>query len=265
MLNKVKILVVGDIIGKGARNAFISYLPTLKEKYQYDIIAVNAENTTHGNGLSHKHYDSYKRVGINVLTMGNHTLGVKDIIDYIDKTDSLIVPANVDYKNEVFDKHKELCIDYKGYSIKFVNLLGSHCRINGLEQQNAIAYFEEKYSNDDSILIVDFHGEYTLDKNLFAYYFDGKIAAIYGTHTHVQTADERLLPNGTAYISDVGMVGSKDSIIGYDYKEYIEKLKNGNKLSSPSKLTPIMINAVLFEIDLDSKKAISITRINETI
>lgn len=263
MPNNVKVLVVGDIVGKGARNAFIHYLPKLKEKYNYDLIIINAENTTHGRGMNYKHYKIYDDLKISAMTMGNHVLDDKDIYNYIDKTSNLVVPGNVLYDDKVFDNHKEATINFKGYNIKVINLLG---KFNHTEKFNIIdplKYFDEIYKKDsNSIYIVDYHAELTLEKNLMAYYLDGRASFVYGTHTHVQTADERILPKKTAYITDVGMCGSKESIIGYDYQSFIDKLNN-NTSTFVSKLEPFMLNAMLVEIDLDSKEALSIIRINE--
>ena len=123
MPNKVKILVVGDIIGKGARNAFALFLPKLKEKYNYDIIAVNAENTTHGRGLNYKHYKMYKEMGIDILTMGNHVIDNTEIFDYIEKAKDLVVPGNVNYKQEVMENHMEKhCYGIHHYSMHKIEL-----------------------------------------------------------------------------------------------------------------------------------------------
>lgn len=262
MPNSVKLFVVGDIIGKGARNALICKIPELKEKYNYDILAVNAENTTHGRGLNHNHYLAYKKAGVDVMTMGNHVLGEATIIDYIDYVDDIVVPGNVNYTDKTFDKHKEANIKFGDKNIKFVNVLGINTT-NKLEITDKIDFFS-KYADDNSILIVDFHGEYTLEKSVFAYYFDGIVSLVYGTHTHVQTADERILPKGTAFISDVGMCGSRESVIGYDYKSCVDKIKTHER-SAVSTLKPYMINAILVEIDLDTRKAIKIERINEIL
>ena len=150
MQNKVKILVVGDIIGKGAKNAFINYLPTLKTKYNYDIICVNAENTTHGRGLNHKHYLAYKELGIDVLTMGNHVIDNKEIFDYIESTSDLVVPGNVNYENKVMENHKECCITFKGYKIKFINLLQTLNKKENFDLIDPLTYFDEVYSKDPS-------------------------------------------------------------------------------------------------------------------
>lgn len=261
--NKVKILVVGDIIGKGARNAFINYLATLKEKYNYDIIAVNAENTTHGRGLNHKHYLQYKNNGIDVLTMGNHVIDNAEIYDYIDKTTNLVVPGNINYEVKELNNHKQCVINFKGYDIKFINLLDTINNKNKFDVIDPLKYFDEEYRKDEkSIYIIDYHAELSLRKNLLAYYVDGRASLIYGTHTHVQTSDERILPNKTAYITDVGMCGSIDSVIGYDYNSFLNRIKN-NTSTIVSNKEPFMVNALLVEIDLDSKKALSIKRINE--
>lgn len=263
MPNKVKILVIGDIIGKGARNAFALFLPKLKEKYNYDIIAVNAENTTHGRGLNKKHYDFYMNLNIDVLTMGNHVLDNKEILDYIDKTNNLVVPGNVNYEYEVLNAHKEAIIEYKGYKIKFINLLSIINNKDNLDITDPLDYFDEIYAKDqNSIYVIDFHAEMTMQKNTLGYYVDGKAALVYGTHTHVQTADERILPNKTAYITDVGMCGSIDSVIGYDYKSFVDR-HNKKTSTFVAKNGPYMVNGLFVEIDLDSKHATYIERINE--
>lgn len=262
--NKVKILVVGDIIGKGARNAFIRYIPILKEKYKYDILAVNAENTTHGRGLNYKHYKAYNNANVDVLTMGNHALDNQEIFDYIDKTNNLVVPGNVKYENDVFNNHKEVTIDFNGYKIKFINLLSASASKDKFSVIDPTEYFDLVYKDDKTIYIIDYHAEFTLEKNFLAYYVDGKASFVYGTHTHVQTADERILPAKTAYISDVGMCGSVDSIIGYDYQSYMKK-KTDNTPTFVSLKEPLMINAVLVEIDLKTKHAVKIKRINQKL
>ncbi len=263
MQNKIKILVVGDIVGKGARNAFIRFLPHLKETYHYDLIAINAENTTHGKGLNYKHYLAYKNCGIDVMTMGNHMFDNDEIFQYIENVDRLVIPGNVQYKEEKFNAHKEVTYILQNHRIKFINLLGQSTSKGLFEVLDPITYFDQIYQQDpQAIYIVDYHAEYTLEKNLLAYYLDGRASVVYGTHTHVQTADERILPQKTAFISDVGMCGSIDSIIGYDYQSYLNKLKN-NTATFVSIKEPFMINALLVEIDLDSKQALSILRINQ--
>lgn len=263
--NKVRILVVGDIVGKGARNAFIRFLPTLKSTYNYDIISVNAENTTHGKGLNYKHYLTYQNNGIDIMTMGNHIFDNKEIFDYIEKANRLVVPGNLHYDEEKFNLHKEVTLTIQNQRIKFINLLGTSTGKNQLNIFDPLTYFDQIYQMDpDAIYIVDYHAEYTLEKNLLAYYLDGRASLIYGTHTHVQTADERILPKKTAFISDVGMCGSIDSIIGYDYQSFLDKVqKNTSTFVSLSE--PFMLNALLVEIDLNSKRALSVLRINQKL
>ena len=262
MPNKVKLLVVGDIIGKGARNAFTLFLPKLKEKYNYDIIAVNAENTTHGRGLNYKHYCLYNNLKIDVLTMGNHVLDNEEIFDYIENTNNLVVPGNVNYEVQELNNHKETVVDFNGYKIRFINLLSIINNKANLDITDPLEYFDSIYKDDGSIYVIDYHSELTMQKNILGYYVDGRASLVYGTHTHVQTADERILPNKTAYISDVGMCGSIDSVIGYDYKSFIDRKKN-NTSTFVAKNAPYMINALYVEIDLDSKQATYIERINQ--
>lgn len=263
MQNKVKLLIVGDVIGKGGRNALICQIKNLKEKYNYDFLIVNAENTTHGRGLSYKHYLSYKEAGVDVMTMGNHVLDEKTIANYIEKTNDLVVPGNVNYDLKVFDDHKEANLEFQGKNIRIINVLGNDTTIKVIAN-NQIEFFK-KYADSNDILVVDYHGEYTQDKNGFAYYFDGIASCIFGTHTHVQTADERILPKGTAFITDVGMCGASESVIGFDYEDYIKRADNPEHRSGVSKRTPMMINAICVTIDLDTKKALDIIRIRELV
>lgn len=261
--NRIRLLIVGDIVGKGARNAFIAYLPALKEKYNYDILCVNAENTTHGNGLSYKHYQLYKKAGVDVLTMGNHTFGQKEIDDYITQSEGLVIPGNLINLSEKYDDYKEYILHWNHYKLRFVNLLGDYgmhlAHIPPLDYAKKL-----KENADDAILIVDYHAELTAEKNMMAYFLDGFASLVYGTHTHVQTADERILPGKCAFISDVGMCGSRDSIIGYDYQSFLAKVFE-KKPSKVATSKPFMINAILVEIDLESKEAVSIVRIDENM
>ncbi|MCI5745973.1 MAG: YmdB family metallophosphoesterase [Erysipelotrichaceae bacterium] len=263
--NKVRVLAIGDIIGKGGRNAFIRYIPTLKEKYQYDLLIVNGENVTHGRGMNYKHYLALKDAGVDVITMGNHVFDEKDIYNYIDKADNLVVPGNMKYDDQRFDEHKCVLFDFNGHKIAIYNIVSPSIMGESYKVENPIAFFDEIYKEqNDYIYIFDFHAEYTLEKNLLAYYVDGKASLIYGTHTHVQTADDRILPNKTAFISDIGMCGSIDSIIGYDYISYMNKIHNNSK-TFVSERVPLMINGIVVDIDLDNKQALSIKRIKEKI
>jgi len=263
--NKVRILAIGDVVGKGGRKAILKAIPMLKSKYQYDYIIVNVENTTHGNGLSYKHYLSYKEAGVDVMTMGNHTFGKKEIDDYIDKANNLLVPANLLGIDSKYDANRIYSINHNGYSIKVINIIGDY-GMDKLNKESYVTFFDKIYNQDTkSIYIIDFHAEITAEKNVFGYMADGKASFVYGTHTHVQTADERILPQGAAFISDVGMCGSVDSVIGYDYKMYVSKVYGLSSLVEASTITPLMINGAVVDIDLDTKRAINIQRIKEIV
>lgn len=262
MNDVVKILVTGDVVGRLGRNCLADHVDYLKNKYTFDFIISNVENTTHGNGLSYKHYLRYKNANIDVMTMGNHTFGNKEIYDYIDKAPNLLIPANLTSLDKKFDSHRSYSLFFKGKEIKVINIMGDHS-FNSFEKEIYYKYFERIYNeNPNAIYIIDFHSEITAEKNLFGYIVDGKASLIYGTHTHVQTADERILPNGCAYISDVGMCGAVDSVIGYDYNSYIKRLYEGTPTVIALK-GKAMINGLLVTIDLNTKKALSVKRINE--
>lgn len=263
LLNKINVLVVGDIVGRGARNAFLRYLPKLKDKYKVDLLIANAENATNGNGLNYKHYLALVKAGCDVITMGNHTFGNKEIYSYCSKADRLVVPCNIKELDKCFANNLVKEVIIKDTKIKVINVLG-HDNIK-IPIIHPFIKFKEIYDEDsNSIYIVDYHAELTAEKNVFGYELDGKASIMYGTHTHVQTADERILPKGMAYITDVGMVGAKESVIGFDYEEAVKGQWDGSSYSIEVK-KPMMINAMLVTLNLNSKKAESVLRINEML
>ncbi len=207
----MKILFLGDIVGKEGRNTVENFLPSLVETYSPDFIIANAENAAAGIGITPDIADSLLNLGIDLITLGNHTFAKKEAYEYLNKESRIIRPANypagVPGKGHVLVKknQKELAV---------INLCG---RVFMAEYDDPFRCAErliEEIGNKP--ILVDFHAEATSEKNALGWYLDGKITAMVGTHTHVQTADERILHKGTAYISDVGMCGSRDSIIGME-------------------------------------------------
>lgn len=257
----MKVLVIGDIVGRGARNKIIKNLPMIREKYQCDLIVANGENVTHGNGLSYKHYKELVKAGCDVITMGNHVFGCKEIYSYAPEAEALVVPVNLEEIPDSFKDRTKKVIEINGKKIVVFNFLGQ-TNIH-LKAKHPFLVFRDLY-DAESIYIVDYHAELTAEKNVFGYELDGKASIMFGTHTHVQTADERIMPQGMAYISDVGMCGARESVIGFNYKEAVKGQWDGTRYSVETKL-PVMLNALLVEIDLNSKKAISLLRINENL
>lgn len=243
----LKILFIGDIVGKIGRRLVKEKLEYFVKKYDIDFVIANGENATHGKGLIKHHYDELIDDGIDVVTLGNHYNSKNEINRYIDRVDSLVRPANL---LNSFPGDGTALFDVDGISIRVTNILGA-AFIN--EQVNApylslLEILEDK--EPATIHIVDFHGEATGEKQSFAYAFDGKVSAVLGTHTHVQTNDERILPNGTAFISDVGMTGYYDGVLGFGKDSVVKKIVYGEKSKfEPPENGRGMLNAVVIDVD----------------
>jgi len=219
----MNILMVGDIFGKTGREALSRWLPQVRRAYDVDMVIANGENVTHGKGLFKRHYDELLFEGVSLVTMGNHTYAKKEIFDYIDEADRLIVPAN---KPRALPGVGSRAIEIKGRKVRVTNLLG--LTFMSGTPQNPFETIDDILKDDDSdIHIVDFHAEATSEKAAMGYYLDGRVSAVLGTHTHVPTNDCRLLPKGTAFQSDVGMTGPFDSAIGCDVGPIIERALKG--------------------------------------
>ena len=217
----MKILFIGDIVGKIGRRIVKEKIGYFVEKYNIDFVIANGENTTHGKGLIYNHYLELINAGVDVITLGNHYDSKNEIRRYIDRVDRLVRPANL---VKPYPGEGSIIFDIDGINVRVTNILGS-AFINE-EVNNPYYAMLEILDNEDehvSIDIIDFHGEATAEKMSFARAFDGKVAAVLGTHTHVQTNDARILPNGTAFISDVGMCGEYDSVLGFDSESVVKK------------------------------------------
>ncbi|WP_342525794.1 TIGR00282 family metallophosphoesterase [Chryseomicrobium sp. FSL W7-1435] len=218
----MKILFIGDIVGSIGRDALESYLPRLKRKYQPDAIIVNGENAAAGRGITKKIYDELLFMGVDVVTMGNHTWDQKEIFDFIDDADYLIRPAN--FSEEAPGKG-HVTISKNGKELTVMNLHGrvflpAHdCPFKMVDSM------VEEAQKISPYIFVDFHAEATSEKIAFGWHLDGRASVVVGTHTHVQTADNRILPQGTAYITDVGMTGPYDGILGMGRESVLYKFK----------------------------------------
>ena len=252
----MSILFIGDVFSSIGREMIETYLPRIKNKYNVDLVIANVENATHGKGLSKKHYDFFLFEGISLMTMGNHTYSKKEIFDYIDEADRLIVPLN---KPKALPGVGSREMSFKGKKIRVTNLLGLTF-MDG-KSQNPFETMDELLKNDNSdIHIVDFHAEATREKIALGYYLDGKVSAVLGTHTHVTTADEKILPHHTAFQCDVGMTGPYESVIGCDKDVIIKRMQDG--LMSPFTIAEGagQLRATLLSFD-DNNQCIGIKRI----
>lgn len=255
----MKVLAIGDIIGESGVRKLKETLPNIKKQEEIDFVITNGENAAGGMGLTERHFKDIIEAGTDVVTMGNHTWGKKDIFRFIDDP-KLIRPAN--YPKGVVGKGVGI-YECKGKKIAVMNFLG-RVDLNILTENPFILAKEmiEEIKDKVDMIFIDFHAEATAEKIAMGRFLDGKITALYGTHTHVQTADEQILPKGTAYITDLGMTGPINSVIGMDmqvsFKRFETTLPEKYKLAEG----PCMLNAVKFEIDKKTNKVTGINRIN---
>lgn len=254
----MKILFIGDIFGSPGREMVKEYLPKLKTKYRPDFIIINGENAAHGKGITEKIYNEFINYGAHVITLGNHTWGHREIFEFIDKADKLIRPANFPEDNPgsgiVYRKTG-------GKEVAVINLQGrsflppSDCPFKKADE------LIEQAEKRGAIIFVDFHAEATSEKQAMGWYLDGRVCAVVGTHTHVQTADNRILPKGTAYITDVGMTGPYDGILGVDRDLILKRFLTGLPVKHDVAKGREQLSAVIVEIDDKTRLAKKIDRI----
>ena len=254
----MKILAVGDIVGESGVKKLKEQLPKIKKEKNIDFVITNGENSASGMGITEKNFNNIIEAGTNVITMGNHTWGKKEIFKFIDNP-KLLRPAN--YPKGVPGTGLGI-YECNGKKIAVMNLMG-RVDINILTENPFIMASDmvKEIQNKVDIIIMDFHAEATAEKIAMARYLDGKITILFGTHTHVQTADEQILPNGTAYITDLGMTGPKNSVIGMDAQASIKRFET--TLPEKYKLAEgeCILNAVIFNIDDETNKVTKIERI----
>ena len=222
----MKVLFIGDIVGRVGRRMIKEKLPYFIKKYDIDFVIANGENATHGKGLIRHHYEELIEAGVDVIILGNHFDSKNEIIKYIDRADRLIRPINL---IRPFPGEGSALFDLDGITVSVTNVLGSAFIKEEVNSPYLSTLELLETSEPANIHIIDFHAEATGEKQSFAYALDGKVSAVIGTHTHVQTNDARILPNGTAFISDAGMTGFNDGILGCDKDTVIRSNLYGEK------------------------------------
>lgn len=244
------------------RAAVKALMPALLDRYKIDFVIANGENAAGGFGITEKVAEEIFGYGVHVITSGNHIWDKKEAVPYIAKENRLIRPANYPpgvpgYGSIVYTVSRAVKIAVLNISGRvFMSSIDCPFRVGGAEI--------ERLRGETDLIIVDFHAEATSEKIAFGYYVDGKVSAVIGTHTHVQTADEKILPGGTAYITDVGMTGPADSIIGVDKEQIIERFL----LQMPKKFETArggaIFSAIIIEIDDKTGKSTAVQRLQLT-
>ena len=257
----MKIMALGDIFGRGGRNYVRNHLSELKKEYEADFVVINCENASAGSGLTEKNAKELLEVtDVNVYTSGNHIWDKKDINNIIQQSNRLIRPAN--YPDPCPGRGYEI-YRFQNKRIGVVNLAGTalmECLNNPFLEFDRIY---QKIATACDIIIVDFHAETTSEKIAFGYYLDGRANVVFGTHTHVPTADERILDNGTGYLTDLGMCGPLEGVIGVDKDIIIKKFLTQRHVRFEVAEGKTQINGAVFTLDDDTNKCIGIQRIRK--
>jgi len=255
----VKILFLGDVIGRLGRKTVQTVLPTLRRESEADLVVANGENAAGGRGLTLATADELFAAGVDVITSGNHVWEMREIYPFLDGESLILRPLN--YPPGVPGRGL-----LTAHGAAFVNLQGRVFMSIEVDCPFRAADDALERLQDTPVVIVDMHAEATSEKTGLAWYLDGRVSAVIGTHTHVATADTRVLPKGTAFVTDVGMVGPRDSIIGMEIKPIIERfLTQLPSRFSPVEKGPAIFNSVLIDIDEASGRAQSIVRIDREI
>jgi len=259
---QVKVLFIGDIVGTVGRAAVKALLPALIDRYKIDFVVANGENAAGGFGITEKVASEIFGYGVNIMTSGNHIWDKKESIPYIAKEHRIIRPVN--YPPGVPGYGSVVTTLPSGTKLGVVNISG-RVFMSNIDCPFRVGRDEiERVQKETKCIIVDFHAEATSEKIAFGYFIDGKVSAVIGTHTHVQTADEKILPGGTAYITDIGMTGPADSVIGIEKEQIIERFL----LQMPRKFDTArgggILSAAVIELDEKSGKATAIQRLQLT-
>jgi metallophosphoesterase (TIGR00282 family) len=253
------ILAVGDVVGRAGRSVLATRLRGLIDLHRIDFVIVNGENSAGGRSITPEIYREFLDLDVDVVTTGNHVWDNNDVLKRIDQEDRLLRPPN--FPPGV--RGKGICtVNRKGRRVTVINLMGRSMMEPIDCPFRAFDSLYESCREESDMVIVDFHAETTSEKRAFGWYVDGRATAIFGTHTHVQTADEEIFPGGTGYITDAGMTGPFDSVIGMDKEGAIHRFLYQTRVRVETASGNPRINGVIFGVD-GSGRTSSIQRINQ--
>jgi metallophosphoesterase (TIGR00282 family) len=254
----VRLLFLGDLVGHTGRDAVLDTVPGLRTELSLDYVVVNGENVSGGRGILPQVADDLFARGVDIISGGNHTFQHRDVYPYLDTTPAMLRPLNYP----------------PGAPGHGVTQVGELTVINALGRTFMAAEYDDPFRaidtalatvDPDSYVLVDFHAEATSEKQALGWYLDGRVTAVIGTHTHVPTADHRLLPRGTAYCSDAGMCGARDSIIGDDVDAVLSRFRSQMPTRLPAAKGTPMINGLLVEADPATRRATHIERVDRLL
>jgi metallophosphoesterase (TIGR00282 family) len=257
---KLNILCIGDVVGKPGRRVIAERIRSLVKEREIDCVIANAENAAGGSGLTPQIYTKLQRNGVNLVTLGDHTYRKRDIISTLETAGDIARPANL--SDFAAGSDYGIFKTGKGPTVAVVALIGRMFMKPANCPYAAIDKILPKIANEADIVFVDFHAEATSEKVAMGWYLDGRVSCCFGTHTHVATADEQILPNGTAYISDLGMTGPHDSVLGRGKQSVLKAFRTQMPFSFEIATGDVKLNGVLVTVDSITKKAEHIERIS---
>ncbi|MBM7632660.1 TIGR00282 family metallophosphoesterase [Geomicrobium sediminis] len=254
----MRILFVGDVFGRPGRTMVSEYVPKLRKKYKPQMTIINGENAASGKGITEKIYKGFLEAGAQVVTLGNHAWARREIFTFIDDAKKLVRPLNYP---EGTPGQGVVSVNINGQEVVVINAMGRTFLMDIDDPFRAVKREVELAKKRTPFVFVDFHAEVTSEKQAMGWYLDGMASAVIGTHTHVQTADERILPGGTAYLSDVGMTGPYDGILGVDRELILDKFLTALPTRFEVADGRTQLSAVIIDLDDTTGKAKSIKRI----
>jgi hypothetical protein len=253
----MNIVFVGDVFGRPGRDAVKKLLPRIRQEFVPALVIANGENATHGTAMTRPAYEELAAAGVDVFTGGNHTLGKKDSLDLMALHANVLCPGNI---SPAVRSHGFGVFDTPDGSVAVINAIGQYC-MNGVD--SPFHYLEELLGYQDIagavVRVLDFHAEATAEKAAMLYLTDGRLSAVIGTHTHVPTADARVTPRGTAFITDVGMTGVGTSIIGLDPTVMLEHFRTGVTQHPKVATGDAVLMAVVVDVDTETGRSRCIT------
>ena len=256
---KLNILCIGDIVGRPGRRIVADKLKSMVTELDIDCVIADAENAAGGSGLTAQIYNKLLRYGVNLITLGDHTYRKKDIIKTLETAENIVRPAN--FSEHAAGKSFAVYKTSKGPTVAAAALIGRMFMRPADCPYNTIDRILPQLQQQADIIIVDFHAEATSEKVAMGYHLDGRVSLCFGTHTHVVTADERILPKGTAYITDIGMTGSHDSVLGRGVESVLKSFRTQMPFPFEIATGDVKMNAILVTVDSNTKKAERIKRI----
>lgn len=255
MSKKINVLCIGDVVGQSGCDFLRKRLPTFKKGNNIDVCIVNGENSAVGNGMLKNSCESIFTSGADLITGGNHSLKRREFFGYLDSAEYVIRPANVGLSAP---GRGFAIIDKGAYSVGVINLMGTVWLEGFSNPFNEVDEIVEKIKKDTDIIFVDFHAEATAEKKAMGYFLDGRVTAVYGTHTHIQTADAQIMAGGTGYITDLGMTGPEESVLGVKKEIIIDKFVDGFTNMFETAETEPFMQGCIFAVDRGSGKTVEI-------